>query len=127
MIGFWKIRGIDTKETELYNLIMNKENQKEKELTLNDLAQMMESGFKRVDEGFEKAEKSVDKKIEWLATVTQNNFLGIEGRLDKIDGTLGNIEANLNKKVDRFEHKDLEIRVEKVEEKLKLKQKFKFA
>ncbi|MCX6766520.1 MAG: hypothetical protein NT170_01920 [Candidatus Moranbacteria bacterium] len=115
-----------------------KNNQKEKELTLNDLAQMMEGGFKRVDKRFEESrkytKKLIDEKIEWLARNTQDNFLSIEGKLDGVEGRLGKIEtgmedikANLNKKVDRFEHKDLEIRVEKMEEKFKLKQRLKFA
>lgn len=98
-----------------------------KEISLNDLAVMMTAGF-------EKASKQMDEKIEWLARAAQNNFSSIEGRLDRVEGRLTSvdsklftIEANLNKKVDRFDHKELEIRVEKVEEKLKLKQNLKFA
>jgi len=108
-----------------------KNNQGKKELTLEDLAVMMTTGFK---ESREHTKKLIDEKIEWLARNTQDNFLSIEGRLDGVEGKLGKIEtgmedikAEINKKVDTFAHKDLEIRVEKVEEKLQLKPKLKFA
>ena len=111
-----------------------KNNPEEKEMTINDLAVLMSAGF-------EKSSKQTDEKIESLARIVQSSFLsveerlgGVEGKLDGVEGSLGkietgveNIKANLNKKVDRFEHKELEIRVEKVEEKLKLKQRLKFA
>ena len=102
-----------------------------KDLTINDLAQIVTEGFEKVDKGFkesrEHTKKLLDEKIEWLARITQNNFLSVEGRLGKIETGMEDIKANLNKKVDTFAHKDLEIRVEKVEEKLQLKPKLKFA
>jgi hypothetical protein len=113
-------------------------NQQPKEVTLNDLAAQMASGFERIDKEFkvsrEHTKKLIDDKIDELARITQGNFLSVEGRLDGVEGRLGRIEtgmedikANLNKKVDVVIHNELVYRVEKTEEKLGLKPKLKFA
>jgi hypothetical protein len=113
-------------------------NQETKEMTIGDLAQIVTKGFEQVDKGFkesrEHTKKLIDKKIEWLARNTQNNFLSIEGRLDGIESDIKEIKSNtetnkaeINKKVDVVIHNELVYRVEKVEEKLQLKPKLKFA
>jgi len=92
-----------------------------KEITLNDLALMM-------SEGFERAEKRTDKKIENLARMvaagfeeTNENMKKMETRLEakitKVKDDTENIKSDLNKKVDKFTHKSLEFRVEKLEKK----------
>jgi len=127
-------------------------NQQPKEVTLNDLAAQMASGFERIDKEFKESrkhtEKLIGKAIEELATSTQKEFLSlktdiegvktdIEGVKSDIEGVktdiegvksdTGEIKANLNKKVDVVIHNELEYRVEKTEEKLGLKPKLKFA
>jgi hypothetical protein len=122
-----------------------KNNQTKKELTLEDLAAMMTTGFK---ESRESTKKLIDEKIEWLGRTTQESFLSVEGRLDGVEKRLDGVEkrldgveidikeikkdtetikANLNKKVDVVIHNELVYRVEKTEEKLGLKPKLKFA
>ena len=124
---------------------MNEEKQTKKELTLEDLAAMMTTGFK---ESREHTKKLINDKIDELARITQGNFLsvegrlsGVEGRLSGVEGRLGKIEtdvaeiktntentkAEVNKKVDVVIHNELVYRVEKTEEKLGLKPKLKFA
>ena len=117
---------------------MNEEKQTKKEITLEDLAAQMASGFERIDKEFKESrkhtEKLIGKAIEELATSTQKEFLSlktdIEGVKTDIEGVksdTGEIKANLNKKVDVVIHNELEYRVEKTEEKLGLKPKLKFA
>ena len=117
---------------------MNEEKQTKKELTLEDLAAMMTTGFK---ESREHTKKLINDKIDELARITQGNFLSVEGRLSGVEGRLGKIEtdvaeiktntentkAEVNKKVDVVIHNELVYRVEKTEEKLGLKPKLKFA
>lgn len=86
-------------------------------------------------------EKKVKNKmtLDKLATIIQSNFLGMEEKIEKIEkevkltrnelkseidtvktelkADIKDIKADLNKKVDIFTHKDLEYRVEKLEEK----------
>lgn len=59
-----------------------------------------------------------------LARIVQDSFLSVEGRLDNVEEKLEiiktdtkDIKADLNKKVDRIEHNELEYRVEKLEKK----------
>jgi cell shape-determining protein MreC len=74
---------------------MDKNNAIKKEITMDDLAVMVQNGF-----------LSVEKRID-----------GIEVDIKEVKNTTERIEAELNKKVDKFEHKDLEYRVEKLEKK----------
>jgi len=113
-------------------------NQQPKEVTLNDLAAQMASGFERIDKRFEQVdkefresrkhtEKLINKAIEELATSTQKEFLNLNSNIEDIKTDVKDVKANLHKKVDRFEYNDLTYRVEKTEEKLGLKPKLKFA
>lgn len=110
-----------------------KSNQKKKAMTLEDLSAQMASGFEQVDKRFKGVENLIEKKIEELGTWSQNEFLALGPRIDVIStdastikSNTEEIKANLNKKADRIELKELEIRVEKAEEKLGLKQKLKY-
>ena len=108
-----------------------KNSQTKKELTLEDLAAMMTTGFK---ESRKHTEKLIGKAIEELATSTQKEFLslktdieGVKSDIEGVKSDTGEIKANLNKKVDVVIHNELVYRVEKTEEKLGLKPKLKFA
>jgi len=77
---------------------------KPEKITMNKLALMIGNGFNDMDEKF----KKVDER-----------FTDLEKKLKKeILDTKNELKAELNKKVDRFEHKSLEIQVEKIEEKI---------
>ena len=96
---------------------MGNKQETKKEIMLNDLVLTMAKEF-------EKSDKRIDKKIESLAIIVQKGFLGIEGRLDKLEidvkevkSDTEDIKSELNKKVDRFTHNDLKFRVEKLEKK----------
>ena len=106
-------------------------NQQPKEVTLNDLAAQMASGFDRIDKEFKESrkhtEKLIGKAIEELATSTQKEFLSLKTDIEGVKSDTGEIKANLNKKVDVVIHNELEYRVEKTEEKLGLKPSLKFA
>lgn len=86
-----------------------KNNQTKREITLDDLARIVQDNFLEIKSEF------------------KTDFGKIKSDIREIKSNTENIKADLNKKVDRFEHKELEIRVEKVEEKIGLKQKLKFA
>lgn len=70
-------------------------------------------------------EKNKEKKeitIDDLATMVQNGFIEVNGkidsvnqRLDEIEATTQEIKANLNKKIDKIDHNTLTYRVEKLE------------
>jgi hypothetical protein len=63
--------------------------------------------------------------MDVLAGMVQKGFLGVEAKIEEvkkelkedIKETRDDLKAELNKKVDIFTHKDLEFRVEKLEEK----------
>jgi polyhydroxyalkanoate synthesis regulator phasin len=105
-----------------YNFLMSKTNQTKKEITNEDLAKMM-------TEGFGKAEKQTDKKIEALALMVARGFNDMNDKMDKgfketktelreeIKNSEENVKAEINKKVDKIEYNTLEYRVEKMEKK----------
>lgn len=80
-----------------------------------------------------KPKEEVKKEIglENLAVMVQRGFLGLEERMENFEKEIkemktnigeiktdtADIRANLNKKVDRFEHNELTYRVEKLEKK----------
>ena len=79
-------------------------NNSKKEITLEDLAGMMQKGFLSMDEKMDEKLNKLEEKLT----------LKIEG---VVEGAKDELKAELNKKVDIFTHKDLEFRVEKLEEK----------
>lgn len=79
---------------------MDKINEK-KEMTIDELAVMMQGEF-----------LSLGKKIDSVRDELKAEFKS------DIKNTKEELKAELNKKVDVFSHKELEFRVEKVEEKV---------
>ena len=84
---------------------------KAKNITIDDLALMVSKGFASMDKRFDEIDERFDR---------------VEGRLDNLEKgfeemkeELFYIRAELNKKTDNFSHKDLELRLEKLEEKFK--------
>lgn len=75
-------------------------NNQKKEITMDDLATMVQKGFLGMEEKMDEGFKKVNEDIEELKSTTDR------------------IEADLNKKVDVFTHRELEYRVEKLEKKL---------
>lgn len=72
----------------------------------------------------EKSQAKKEITIDELARIVQGGFLSVEGKLDKIEidikeikSDTGDIKADLNKKVDKIDHNTLEYRVEKLEKK----------
>lgn len=72
-------------------------------------------------------ENNTKKEItmDELAAMVQNGFLGVEGKIEKVQTDIKEIKtgmeeigANLNKKTDIVTHNDLKYRVEKLEEKV---------
>ncbi|HBI16909.1 MAG TPA: hypothetical protein DDY52_02000 [Candidatus Moranbacteria bacterium] len=81
-----------------------------KEITIDDLALMIAKGFDGTDNKF----KSLETEIKTI----KSDIAKIKLDIDKVKSDTQEIKTNLNKKVDVFEHKNLEFRVEKLEEKL---------
>ena len=79
------------------------ENKTKKEITLEDLASMVQNGLLENREHMDKKFKEVNERFD-----------KVDKRFDEVNS---NIKAELNKKVDSFTHNDLVHRVEKLEEK----------
>lgn len=79
---------------------------KEKQITNEDLAQMIKKGFDGSDEKFE----GIDKRFD-----------DIEVRLENIEAGQEDIKLRLGEFAYRFEVEDLKKRLEKVEAKLAIK------
>lgn len=100
---------------------MENKNKQKKEITLEDIAELIKSSSKKTEKVLvEKIETSTDE----LAAMTQKQFLELGQKIEKVEidikeikADTDDIKANINKKVDIFIHKDLEYRVEKLEEK----------
>ncbi|MDO8240658.1 MAG: hypothetical protein Q7T51_01620 [Candidatus Moranbacteria bacterium] len=111
------------------------ENNNKKEITLEAIAELIKAGN---NETVKVLEAKIESAVDNLAIITNNNFVKLEAdikavksELDIVKSDLGvvkndldvvksdveEIKTNINKKVDVFTHKDLEFRVEKVEEK----------
>jgi len=73
-----------------------------KEMTIDDLAMTVQKGFLGVEEKINKVENKVDN---------------LENKVDKLEKGQEEIKMQLNRRVHIFDHKDLEYRVEKLEEK----------
>jgi len=72
-----------------------KNNQEEKEITMDDLAGIVQNGFLSMEEKF----KKLDVYVKEIKANTENN------------------KAEVNKKIDRVIHNELVYRVEKLEKK----------
>ena len=62
--------------------------------------------------------KDAIDKIDALTRITHDGFVNVDKRFDKVETRLDNIEKKLSNTVERHELKELEFRVEKLEEKL---------
>ena len=76
---------------------------KKKEVTLDDLALMVGKGFNEMGERFERLEKG--------QAVLENGVANLEKSVEEI-------KTDLSRRVHVFDHKELEFRVEKLEEKV---------
>lgn len=109
------------------------ENNVKKEITLNDIAELIKVSANETTKSLEakitetkKAlEIKIDSSAEQVATMTQKQFLelgkkigNMESDIKEIKGDVDEIKTNLNKKVNIFKHNDLEYRVEKLEDKV---------
>jgi len=114
---------------------MEKNNQK-KEMTLDAIAELIKvsaDSTTRVLEAKIEASKNetvkmleakIESSADKLAAMTQKQFLDLERKIGNVEidvkeikRTAANIEANLNKKVDKIDHNTLDYRVEKLEKK----------
>jgi uncharacterized protein YdcH (DUF465 family) len=84
-------------------------NNREGEITIEDLARMMKNGLDEIDGKFNKVYKKFDNLETDIKTVKTN--------IDAVKVDTEDIKANLNKKVDKIEYNTLEYRVEKLEKK----------
>ena len=91
------------------------------EITLENLAEKM-------DEGFKKAEKHTDEKIDGLALAVAKGFKEVDERFDKVDEKFRNVDARLDiietdvkgikqEIIPLERHNDLKSRVDLLEEK----------
>lgn len=88
----------------LYHVAMIKKGDAKEEITLDDLAAMVQNGFAELRNEFKSDLRS--------------EISGLDKKIDGIGSDVSEIKAELNKKVDRYEHRSLEYRVEKLEKKL---------
>ncbi|MDO9230980.1 MAG: hypothetical protein Q7U36_00675 [bacterium] len=97
------------------------------ELSLNKKIDGVESSLnKKIDTSIGSVKNDLEKKIGEsvgeLAIMVQNNFLSMDEKMENIKNELkseiGDVKAELNRRVHIFDHKDLEFRVEKLEEKV---------
>jgi F0F1-type ATP synthase membrane subunit b/b' len=90
---------IDIKLSEQYNLSMNKEKQTKNKITNEDLARIIQNSL-------------TELKTELKSDIKE---LGTD--VTELKVTINNIEANLNKKIDKIDHNTFKYRIEKLEEK----------
>lgn len=99
---------------------MSETNETKKEMTMDDLARIVQEGFLNMDNKFSNRFDGVEKrldKVESRLDRVEEKLDKVEVRLDGVENRLDNIEANLKKKVDKIEYNTLEYRVEKMEKK----------
>jgi len=89
---------------------------KKKELTINDLAVMM-------NEGFEKSGRITDKKIEDLAGMVQRGFVQVDKRFEQVDKRFEQVDKRfeqVDKRFDKLEKKvdDIQNKVTQIDRRL---------
>lgn len=115
-------------------------NKQQKEITLTDIAELIKQTridlevkiissadetrkdleakiVSSADETRKILELKIDSSADYLATISQNQFLELGEKIDKVEKKLGNIEAELNKKIEKVDYNTLAYRVEKLEKK----------
>ena len=89
---------------------------KAKNITIDDLALMVSKGFAEtreyIDSRLQETEARFDEKLEEMR-------MSFDEKLEEMKEELFFIRAELSKRVDKFSHKDLELRLEKLEAKFK--------
>jgi hypothetical protein len=89
---------------------------KAKKITIDDLALMVSKGFTEtreyIDSRLQETEARFDEKLEEMR-------ISFDEKLEEMKEELFFIRAELSKRVDKFSHKDLELRLEKLEAKFK--------
>ena len=96
---------------------MQKNSETKKEMTMDDLARIVQNGFLDLKSDI----KSVKDDVAVLKTdvaVLKTDVAVLKVDVSELKTAVGNIEANLNKKVDKIDHNTLTYRVEKLEEKV---------
>ena len=91
---------------------------KAKNITIDDLALMVSKGFAGMDNrlaGMDKRFDSMDKRFDSI----EDRLGNLEKGFEEMKAELFFIRAELSKRVDKFSHKDLELRLEKLEAKFK--------
>ena len=86
---------------------------KAKNITIDDLALMVSKGFAETREYMDKRFDSIEDRLG-----------NVEKGFEEMKAELFFIRAELSKRVDKFSHKDLELRLEKLEAKFKKYEKF---
>lgn len=124
-----------------------KNNRDKKEITLSAIAELIETSAKKTSEALEAKieatsialetkieasakntieilEAKIESSAEYLATISQNQFLElgekvnkVEERLTSVEKKIDRIEGEIIKKVDTVEYNTLDHRIEKLEEK----------
>ena len=92
---------------------------KAKNITIDDLALMVSKGFAETREYIDKRLRETEDKFDARFEKVENRLDNLEEMFAEMKEELFFIRAELNKRVDNFSHKDLEFRVEKLEEKFK--------
>jgi len=110
-----------------------------KKITLENLAEKMDAGFekadRKMDTGFKKADQKIDEKIDQLALAVKRGFDGVDkrfdektkqhqqifDRIDNLEQGQGEIKLRLDGVAYRFEVQELDRRLKRVEDKLKIK------
>lgn len=95
---------------------MDKNNTIEKEMSINDLARIIQEDFLEIKTDLKGVQTSITH-LETDVSTLKTDVHTLKTDVAEIKTTLGNVEADLNKKVDKFTHNDLEYRVEKLEKK----------
>ena len=84
-----------------------------KKITIDDLALMVSKGFAETREYMDKRFDSIEDRLG-----------NLEKGFEEMKEELFYIRAELSRRVDKFSHKDLELRLEKLEAKFKKYEKF---
>lgn len=86
-----------------------------KEITIDDLAVMVQNGFLSVEEKIGNLDGKVGR-LESKVDNLESSVRKLETEVTTIKDDIKDIKTDMNKKVDVFTHKSLEYRVEKLEE-----------
>ena len=90
---------------------------KKQELTLKDIAELIKTSSEKTEK---KLENKIDTSVEWLATVTQKQFLEIKGEFSKTHKQLDGIEKEI--KGIRRDFEDLKLRLDQAAYKFEIKE-----